>query len=255
MSRPKNKQEFTNFIKRKLGEPFVQIEVSPEQFDDIIDQALLFYTENIFEGQKNKILILDTVSGQLEYNLGQQINNLYSVTEVIDVNIFGNLYPTTFGLTQQDIDFLFSLGRLEAGSLVDFEVALQNISAIREVILPKIQWDFNFNTGIFRLETEPPPNVNSINRLGIVCSVLLDYDGSGSGKYWSNNFFIDYATALAKIQWGTNMKKFSGFNIPGGGQVNAQEIYQEGKDEKERLEQEALENLGFEPGAYTPYLG
>jgi len=47
-----------------------------------------------------------------------------------------------------------------------------------------------------------------------------------------------YSTALIKKQWGMNLKKFGGIQLPGGVQLNGQQIYDEADAEIQKLEQE-----------------
>jgi hypothetical protein len=47
-----------------------------------------------------------------------------------------------------------------------------------------------------------------------------------------------YATALIKRQWGENMKKFGGIQLPGGVILNGGEIYSEAVDEIKLIEDE-----------------
>jgi len=44
-----------------------------------------------------------------------------------------------------------------------------------------------------------------------------------------------YLTALIKKQWGTNMKKFQGVQMPGGTILNGQQIYDEAVSELQEL--------------------
>jgi hypothetical protein len=53
-----------------------------------------------------------------------------------------------------------------------------------------------------------------------------------------------YATALVKYQWGENLSKFSGIQLPGGVTLDAQQIKQEAQEEIQRLEEES--RLNFE---------
>ncbi len=46
------------------------------------------------------------------------------------------------------------------------------------------------------------------------------------------------ATAYIKRQWGNNMKKFGGMQLPGGIMMNGQQIYDEAVQEIEALEQQ-----------------
>ena len=47
-----------------------------------------------------------------------------------------------------------------------------------------------------------------------------------------------YCTALIKRQWGTNLKKFSGVQLPGGVTLNGDVIYQEAESEIKAIEDE-----------------
>ncbi len=47
-----------------------------------------------------------------------------------------------------------------------------------------------------------------------------------------------YGTALIKRQWGSNLKKFGGIQMPGGVTLNGQQIYDEAIAEIKELEEE-----------------
>jgi hypothetical protein len=47
-----------------------------------------------------------------------------------------------------------------------------------------------------------------------------------------------YTTALIKRQWGENMKKFGGIQLPGGVVLNGQQVYDEADDEIKQIENE-----------------
>lgn len=54
-----------------------------------------------------------------------------------------------------------------------------------------------------------------------------------------NDYFLKkYATALIKKQWGNNLKKFEGVQLPGGVTLNGQKIYDEAVDEIDKLKEE-----------------
>lgn len=56
---------------------------------------------------------------------------------------------------------------------------------------------------------------------------------------YNDRFLKRYATALIKRQWGTNLKKFEGIQMPGGVTLNGQKIFDEAEAEIEQLENEA----------------
>jgi len=66
-------------------------------------------------------------------------------------------------------------------------------------------------------------------------------DPTNSGMY-NNRWLKQYSTALIKRQWGSNLKKMSGIQMPGGVELNGQTIFDEAETEIERLiEQFALD--------------
>jgi hypothetical protein len=60
----------------------------------------------------------------------------------------------------------------------------------------------------------------------------------GISDVWDDRFLKKYATALIKRQWGENMKKFGGIQMPGGVTLNGKEIFDEALEEITRLEED-----------------
>jgi hypothetical protein len=61
---------------------------------------------------------------------------------------------------------------------------------------------------------------------------------AGLTDVWNDRFLKRYGTALIKKQWGTNMKKFGGIQMPGGVTLNGKEIYDEAVEEINKIEEE-----------------
>ena len=56
-----------------------------------------------------------------------------------------------------------------------------------------------------------------------------------------------YATALVKYQWGSNLSKFGGMQLPGGVELNGNEIMTQAQEEIRRLEEESRLNYELPP--------
>jgi len=65
---------------------------------------------------------------------------------------------------------------------------------------------------------------------------------AGLSDVWDNRFMKRYTTALIKKQWGENMKKFGGIQMPGGVTLNGKEIYDEAVEEITKIEEEMIAN-------------
>lgn len=60
----------------------------------------------------------------------------------------------------------------------------------------------------------------------------------GVSDVWNDKFLKTYATAKIKYQWGTNLSKFAGIQMPGGVTLDGPRIMQEAQAELDKLEEE-----------------
>jgi len=63
-------------------------------------------------------------------------------------------------------------------------------------------------------------------------------DEAADLNVWDDRWLKQYATALLKRQWGSNVKKFDGVQLPGGLTMNGQQIFDEAVEEISKLEEE-----------------
>ena len=74
-----------------------------------------------------------------------------------------------------------------------------------------------------------PPTLTHVNATATL---------EGVTDVWNDRFLRKYTTALIKRQWGANLKKFAGIQMPGGVTLNGQVIYDEAIQEIEKMEEE-----------------
>ena len=97
-----------------------------------------------------------------------------------------------------------------------------------------------------------------INRL----YVDMDWDKMQAGEYiiaeayqivdpttyadvWKDRLLQNYATEKIKYQWGSNISKFSGMQLPGGVQFNGDKIMEDALAQIQALEQEMLSSYSL----------
>lgn len=61
---------------------------------------------------------------------------------------------------------------------------------------------------------------------------------AGTSDVWNDRFLKQYATAKIKYQWGTNLSKFAGIQLPGGVTLDGPRIMQEAQAEIDKIEEE-----------------
>ena len=81
--------------------------------------------------------------------------------------------------------------------------------------------------------------------LYLLCEVYEVADPEVTGEVYKNTWLKRYATALAKQQWGSNLKKYQNTELPGGVQLDGQGLWQEATTEIQELEEE-LKNATLE---------
>jgi hypothetical protein len=86
-------------------------------------------------------------------------------------------------------------------------------------------------------------NINSPTQLTLVGPPTQTHTNEavtieGVADVWNDRFLKKYATAVIKRQWGANLKKFAGIQMPGGVTLNGQQIYDEAVQEIDKMEEE-----------------
>jgi hypothetical protein len=69
----------------------------------------------------------------------------------------------------------------------------------------------------------------------IVAEVYSIIDGATHTAVWNDLWLKEYTTALIKHQWGANLIKFEGMQMPGGVTINGRQIYEDALQDIERL--------------------
>ena len=70
---------------------------------------------------------------------------------------------------------------------------------------------------------------------------------AGYSDVFNDRFLKKYATALIKLQWGNNLSKFAGIQMPGGVTLDGVRIMTEAREEIEKLEEE-MQIINVLPG-------
>lgn len=66
MALPTNRQELRDFVLRKLGEPLNQVNVSEDQINDRIDEALLYYSTFHYGGVEEVLIPIELTQEDID---------------------------------------------------------------------------------------------------------------------------------------------------------------------------------------------
>jgi hypothetical protein len=239
MSVPTNRASFKEYCLRKLGKPVIEINVDDDQVDDRIDEALRYYWDYHFDGSdkiyyKYQVTQTDITNRYItmpDNVIG--VINLFPVGQALNTN---NLFNIRYQIALNDLYTLTSV------SMVPYYMALQHVQFLEQMLVG--QQPIRYNRHINRLYVDMDWNIINIGDY-IIAEAYQIVDPDVYSKAWGDRWLARYAEVLIKEQWGQNLKKFEGMQLPGGLKFNGQTIYNEAVTERKSMEQEMIMNYSM----------
>jgi len=239
MAKPNSRTTLIDYCFRSLGAPVIEINVDDDQVDDRIDEALQFY-QTYHSDAIEKVYLKHQITQDDVDNGYIPVNDL--VTDVIKVFPIRETYSSAdmFDVKyQMHLNDIFSLGFL--GSLTEYVMAQQWLSLLDLVIdSDDKHLSFERHKNQLRIHMDWANEVIVGEYIIIECYRIIDPD-TYTDVY--NDYFLKkYATTLIKRQWGMNLLKFEGMQMPGGVTFNGRQLFDDANAELEKLEEEARLN-------------
>lgn len=122
-------------------------------------------------------------------------------------------------------------------SMIYYQQVKQHLSMIDMLMVGHKSFRFQRHQNRLFIDMNWLTDVTTGEYVIVECYKILD-PNTWTDVY-NDRFLKRYATSLIKKQWGTNLKKFEGIQMPGGITLNGQKIYDEAVSEIEFLENEA----------------
>ena len=256
MAQPSSREGLIDYAKRQLGFPVLEINVADEQFQDLLDDAIQIYQERHYDGiarmyLKYKITQDDIDRGQARggdstlgittttttstvglsttFDLEENNNYIQMPPSVIGVNqIFkvrsDTVYDGLFNIRYQlFLNDLYAFGSID---LLQYSMVQTKLEDITFLLNPNVRYRFNIRQDRLYIDIDWGAAVNVGDYLVIDCFRILDPEDFT--KVYNDQFLKRYFTALCKKQWGMNLIKFQGVQLPGGIQLNGRQIYDDG---------------------------
>lgn len=234
MATPTSRATFKEYCLRSLGKPVIEINVDDDQVDDRIDEALKYYWDYHFDGSEKlyyKYQVTDQTKADRYITMPENVIgviNLFPVGQALNTN---NLFNIRYQIALNDLYTLTSV------SMVPYYMAMQHVQFLEQMLVG--QQPIRYNRHMNRLYVDMDWNIISSGDY-IVAEAYQIVDPDVYTDAWADRWLLRYATCLIKLQWGNNLKKFQGMQLPGGIQFNGQKIYEEALQERIDLEKEMI---------------
>ena len=258
-----NRNDFKDYCLRRLGAPVLEINVSHEQIEDLIDDGIQLYQERHFDGVERMYLkykitqddidrgtakntdgvgIVTTTATSANSGAGTFTSSWYETSNFIQVpesvlgiekifkfdtsSISGGMFSIKYQLFLNDLYYFNSV------ELLQYAMTKSYLEDIDHLLTTDKQ--IRFNKRQSRLYLDIDWGAESVdNWLILDCYRALD--PAIFGTMLNDLFLKQWVTASIKKQWGQNMSKFKGVKLPGGIEMNGSEIYSEAVRELDTL--------------------
>ena len=254
MAKPYSVDTLIDYAFRRLGEPVIDINVDRQQAEERVEDALDFFSERHFDGvqktyYKYKVTSNDRTNGYIDTSgitagagmTGQpQGKDILSITKVLR---FGDNQASMFNVRyQMALTDYFGVNRNvswgESLGMAGYDSTKRFISMVEQFFEPEKQ--FRFSKVQNRLYIDMDWSEETTTGTYLVIEAYSKLDPTTYTEIYDDRLLKEYVTALIKRQWGANLSKFEGVQLPGGVSMRGAEIFTEANEEVQRIEERVL---------------
>ena len=249
MAKPNSRSTLIDYCLRALGAPVIEINLDDDQIDDRIDEALQFY-QHYHADAIEKVYLKHQITQSDIDNQYIPLNDL--VTDVVQIfplrdnrNTGDSMFDVRYQMHLNDV---YNLGFM--GSLIDYEMTQQWLSLL-DMVIDNDQKHVNFerHKNQLQIHMDWAEEAKLNDYIIVECYRILNPD-TYTDVY--NDYFLKkYLTALLKMQWGMNLLKFEGMQMPGGVTFNGRQLFDDAREEIQKLEEEVRLNWEQPVDFYT----
>jgi hypothetical protein len=160
---------------------------------------------------------------------------VYGVTKILSIGMASsskNIFDLQYQLRLNDLYDLTST------SLIYYKTVMSHL-ALLDFELNGHQ-GFRFNRTMNRLFLDANWHTDFVLGDYVIVQAYRALDPTTFTKVWNEPWLKKYTAALFKRQWATNLKKFSGIQLPGGVTLDGDKLYAEATEEIDKLEQDLM---------------
>jgi len=238
MALPEDRQECIDWCLRKLGYPVIEINVDEEQMEDRLDEALLYYKEFHSDATVRNYFRHQVSQSDIDNEFISLPPEILQVSKVFPIsanfNSGRNMFDIKYQMMLNDMTSLIHF----SGQLAYYEQMQQYLSLLDMKLNGQPQVQFSRRENRLYIFGDFADGDISLGDYLIV-EAYHELDPDDNPSIFTDMWLLDYVTALLKQQWGQNLIKFEGMQLPGGVMLNGRQLYddatQEIQDLRERI--------------------
>lgn len=228
-----SRSDLKDYCLRRLGSPVIEINVDEDQIEDRIDDAFQFYREYHYDAVEKVYLKHEITANNISdqyIELSDAVVGVERVFPFMNKSTGTNIFDIKYQILINDLYTLMST------DLIYYTEVRQELELINQLLVGQKPIRFNRHMNRLHIDMDWVADVVPGTYIIVECWRILD--PNVFTDVYNDMFLKRYATALIKRQWGDNMKKFSGVQLPGGVTLNGEVVYQEAVEEIRQIETE-----------------
>lgn len=243
MSKVTTRTELKDYCLRRLGFPVIEINVSEEQIEDRISDAFQFYTDYHYDAVSKFYLKHTVTTEDIENRYITVDDSIVGITRILPLN---NLLSKSYMWDIRYQLILNNLWDLSSTSMLSYTISMQHIRGLEQLFVGEIPLRFERHENRVWVDlgwgtSQCPEGTVMV----FECYKIIDPEYHTD--VFDDRWIKHYATALIKRQWGENLRKFQGVTLPGGINLNGDNIYQDALQEITKLEDEMQSKYELPP--------
>lgn len=238
MAQPHDRETFKEYCLRKIGAPVIEINVSDEQVEDRIDEAISFFRDYHYDGSQLVYLKHQLTQEELDRGWIEVPQRLLGVTRIFDLGASISTGAGIFNVSYQFV--LHNLEDITKYDVTNFYMAMQHLEFIQEILVGKPL--IRYNRHVDKLFIDIKRDILAEGSF-IIIEAYDIIDETVYSDFWKDRWLQNYATVLIKEQWGSNITKFDGMQLVGGVTFNGQQILNDAREERRQMEEQAFNSL------------
>lgn len=234
MAVPNSRSTLIDYCKRRLGDPVIEINVDEDQLEDRVDEALQYYQEYHSDATVRTYLKHQVTNTDVTNEYISLSSNIIFVSKLFPLsssfNSSFNFFDIKYQMMLNDIADLMNF----AGDLAYYEQMQQYLSLLDNKLNGHPQTQFaRRQDRLYIFGDFADKDIQAGDYLVAEVYTIVNPDTHTS--VYNDMFVKEYTTALIKQQWGMNLIKFEGMQLPGGVILNGRQLYDDATAEIERL--------------------
>ena len=238
MATPTSRSQLKDYCLRKLGFPVIDINVDDDQLEDRIDDALQKFRDYHYDGTEEIYLAHAVTAGDVSNNYITVADSIIGVSRVLPISSGSISSDSQQGFNIFDINYQIRLNdfyNLLSSSYTYYVIAREHLAMLDMIVTGELPFKYNKKVNQIQIQMDWANRVAVGDYLAFEAIRIVDPDTYN--KVFNDSWLKEYTTALFKEQWGSNLKKYGNFVLPGGMVINGQQIYDEAVVELKELDE------------------